>query len=108
MEMGLSYLFIAHNLRVIRYISHRVAVMYMGRIVELAPTEEFFKNPLHPYTRALLAAEPVTDPRQRGKKALLSALTQPTPTGEEPEFREVRREHHLLCQRGKEEPFWPS
>ncbi len=107
-EMGLSYLFIAHNLRVIRYISHRVAVMYMGRIVELAPTEALFKEPLHPYTRALLTAEPVQDPRQRGKKALPSALTQPTPTGEEPEFREVRRRHHLLCRRGTEEPFWPG
>lgn len=106
-EMGLSYLFIAHNLRVIRYISHRVAVMYMGRIVELAPTEELFKEPLHPYTRSLLTAEPVQDPRQRGKKPLPPA-PQPKPTGEEPEFQEVGRGHYLLCQRGKEEPFWPG
>lgn len=107
-DLGLSYLFIAHNLRVIRYISQRVAVMYMGRIVELAPTDELSREPLHPYTRALLAAEPVPDPRQRGKKALPLTPSQLPATGEEPEFREVRRGHYLLCHRGTKEPFYPG
>jgi len=62
-EFGLTYLFISHDLSVIRHISDRVAVMYLGQIVELAETEELYENPQHPYTRALLASIPVPDPR---------------------------------------------
>ena len=71
-EFGLSYLFIAHDLRVVAHISRRVAVMYLGRIVELAPTDELYQQPLHPYTRALLAAIPVLDPETKQKKIRLA------------------------------------
>ncbi len=69
-EKGLTYLFIAHDLSVVRFVTDRVAVIHKGRIVELAETEKLFKNPLHPYTQSLLSAIPLPDPRLEKKKVL--------------------------------------
>ncbi len=68
-EFGLTYLFISHDLSVIRHICHRVSVMYLGHMVELAECDELYDNPLHPYTRALLAAVPIPDPTVEAKRA---------------------------------------
>lgn len=70
-KQGLTYLLITHNLSVVRHLADRVAVMYLGRIVERAPTAELFANPLHPYTKALISAIPVPDPKRRRERIIL-------------------------------------
>lgn len=70
-EFNLSYVFIAHDLAVVKHISDRIAIMYMGKIVELAPADVIFSNPLHAYTKALISAIPIPDPRHRSQRILL-------------------------------------
>ncbi|ARO15256.1 oligopeptide transport system ATP-binding protein [Ketogulonicigenium robustum] len=93
-ELGLAYLFVAHDLAMVRFLCHRVAVMLRGRIVEIAPTEALFENAQHPYTRALISAIPIPDPaRERARKAQVYT---PTPEALEGELREVSPGHFVL------------
>jgi oligopeptide/dipeptide ABC transporter ATP-binding protein len=117
-RLGLAILFIAHDLAVVGHISDRIAVMYLGRIVELGPTRALLARPLHPYTQALFAAAPVPDPRRRGQRALLTGdipspidppsgcafrtrcrYALPACAGARPAFREVLPGHFTACIR---------
>ncbi len=93
-ENDLTYLFIAHDLSVVRFISDRIAVIYKGEIVELAPSEELFLNPLHPYTRALLSAIPIPEPDIEKKKVIVKYQEKES-TGPQ-EFREIKKGHFIL------------
>jgi len=88
-ERGLTYLFIAHDLSMVKHISDRIGVMYLGSLVELADSEELFENPMHPYTKALLSAIPIPDPdieKNRQRIMLEGTLPNPIDLGEECKF----------------------
>jgi oligopeptide/dipeptide ABC transporter ATP-binding protein len=117
-EFKLTYLFISHGLAVVEHISTRVAVMYLGRIVEIASAAELYAQPLHPYTQALLSAIPIPDPRQKRERIILQGDV-PTPINPpsgcrfrtrcplaieecahiDPDLREVSPSHHVACIR---------
>ena len=100
-EHGFSILFIAHDLSVVRYLCDRVGVMYAGKLVEVAPTEELFANPLHPYTKALLSAIPIPDPRlERARKA---ESFMPEEVWREGTLVEVLPGHQVLMREGGRE-----
>ena len=120
-ELNLSYMFISHDLSVVHHISDRVGVMYVGKMVELAPSNEIFGHPLHPYTEALLSAKPIADPRIHNEKILLEGeIPNPAhpPQGcyfhprcryctdrcreETPEYRELSTGHFVACHRAEE------
>lgn len=98
-ELGLTILFIAHNLSVVKYFSDRIAVMYRGQIVELAPSEELFLHPLHPYTNALLANIPQPDPfyEKERKRKVYNHLVEHDYTVEKPSLREITPGHFVMC-----------
>lgn len=115
-NFGLTYLFVAHNLAVVEHISDRVAVMYLGKVVELADRKELFSKPLHPYTRALMSAIPIPNPRVKRERIILegdvpSPLNPPSGCRfhprcpyaeercsiEEPAFREIKPNHWVAC-----------
>jgi oligopeptide transport system ATP-binding protein len=118
-EFRLAYVFIAHDLAVVKHIADRVGIMYLGKLVELAHKSEIFDNPMHPYTEALLSAIPVPDPEKRWKKIILTGDVpspvnppsgcrfhtrcrgaQPICKQAEPEFRDVGNKHFLACHLG--------
>ena len=99
-KFGLTYLFISHDLSVVRYLTDRVAVIYKGKIVELAKTEKLFSNPLHPYTRALLSAIPIPDPRKEKNKVLqIYNPNYQEYSKDKVEWVEVESEHYVLANR---------
>ena len=97
-EKGLTYLFIAHDLSVVRFIADRIAVIHLGRIVEIAETEELFKYPVHPYTVSLLSAVPMPDPIiEKQREPIVYSETEQEKTGPDYAMREVRPGHYVYC-----------
>jgi oligopeptide transport system ATP-binding protein len=98
-NMGISILFIAHDLSVVKYFSDRIGVMYYGKMVELADAEELFKHPFHPYTRSLLSAIPQPDPNyeKNRKRIVYNRIADHDYRTSKPSFREVTPGHFVLC-----------
>lgn len=100
-ERGLTYLFVAHDLSMVRHISKRIGVMYLGSLVELAESEELFANPMHPYTKALLSAIPVPDPeveKKRSRIMLEGSIPNPIGLGEQCKFASRCKECRIECK----------
>ena len=107
-ELGLTILFIAHDLSVVKYFSDRIGVMYFGKMVELADADELFRHPMHPYTRSLLSAIPLPDPRyekQRVRVTYNPLSDHKYKDGEVPTFREVFPNHFVLCSDDEEKAY---
>lgn len=105
-ELGLTYLFIAHDLSVVRFISDRIAVIYKGVIVEVAETEELFNNPIHPYTQSLLSAVPIPDPILERKKVLkVYDPDQHDYSTDQPEMVEIRPGHYVWANKAEAEKY---
>lgn len=97
-KMGLTIMFIAHDLSVVKYFSDRIAVMYYGKIVELADSDELFDKPYHPYTKSLLSAIPVPDPHyEKKRRRIVYTPENNSDRSEEPQLREVSEGHFVLC-----------
>lgn len=97
-RFGYTYLFIAHDLSMVKYISDRIGVMYFGKMVEIADSDELYKNPMHPYTRSLLSAIPLPDPDyERTRRRVEYDPEKDHDHSEEPEFREIKKGHWVLC-----------
>ena len=105
-DLGLTYLFIAHDLSVVRFISDRIAVIYKGVIVEVAETEELFNNPIHPYTQSLLSAVPIPDPILERKKVLkVYDAAQHDYSVDKPEMVEIRPGHFVWANKAEVEKY---
>lgn len=106
-RLGLTILFIAHDLSVVKYFSDRIGVMYFGKMVELASSEELFKNPLHPYTRSLLSAIPLPDPvyEKKRQRITYNPLAEHDYSVDKPSFREIRPGHFVQCNDAEYETY---
>ena len=98
-QMGLTILFIAHDLSVVKYFSDRIGVMYFGKMVEMASSDELFLNPLHPYTRSLLSAIPLPDPiyEKNRQRIVYNPLAEHDYSVDKPSFREIKPGHFVMC-----------
>ncbi|MFT9013587.1 ATP-binding cassette domain-containing protein [Liquorilactobacillus mali] len=105
-EQGITFLFVAHDLSVVRYISDRIAVIRAGRILELAETEELFKNPIHPYTKSLLSAIPIPDPRiAKSRKNIVYDPSTHDYSTKKPKFIEIKPGHFVYCNETEAEEY---
>ena len=106
-KMGLTILFIAHDLSVVKYFSDRIGVMYFGKMVELADSDELFKHPLHPYTRSLLSAIPLPDPiyEKQRQRITYNPLAEHDYSVNQPSFREIAPGHFVYCNDAEEEKY---
>ncbi len=106
-RLGLTILFIAHDLSVVKYFSNRIGVMYYGKMVELAETDELFAHPMHPYTRSLLSAIPLPDPRSEKQRTriIYNALRDHDYSVEQPSLREVLPGHFVYCSDSEERRY---